>query len=227
MKNIINILLVVILFGATLNAQHEIKMDLESFDELKVFDQINVTLIKADKNHAHITGDDTQEVSIVNDEGRLKIKMDTDDFLEGNKTMVALYHTEDFKLLDANEGSRIVSEGELTSKYLNLRVQEGGKINALVKARNLDSKAVTGGEIAVSGNAEIQEVSVRTGGDYNGKNLTSKQTDVTIMAGGKAIVNASDFVDANVTAGGTIEIYGNPEIVKENKTFGGIIKVRP
>lgn len=34
------------------------------------------------------------------------------------------------------------------------------------------------------------------------------------------------LVDAIVTAGGTIEIYGNPETVKENSTFGGSIVVK-
>ncbi|RKN83461.1 head GIN domain-containing protein [Ulvibacterium marinum] len=226
MKNFSTLLIASLLFSISLSAQKEIEMELDAFDEIKVLDQINVTLIKSDKNHAHITGDDTEKVSIKNKEGRLKIDMEADNFLDGNETNVTLYHTQDLSLIDGNEGAKIVSEGTMESKYLTIRSQEGAKIHLAVNARNLDTKAVTGGEITVTGTAENQEVTVRTGGDYNAKDLSSNQTDVTILAGGNAIVNVSDYVEANVTAGGTIEIYGNPETVKEDKTFGGSIIIR-
>jgi len=46
---------------------------------------------------------------------------------------------------------------------------------------------------------------------------------VSVFAGGKAFVNSKEYVEANVTAGGTIEIFGNPDKVDEDKTFGGSI----
>ncbi|QCW99700.1 DUF2807 domain-containing protein [Aggregatimonas sangjinii] len=224
MKNL-RILCMALLFSAMPSMAQEGNMtvELETFEEIKVFDQINVTLVKSDENKAVVSGDDAQEVSIDNDNGRLKIKMEADNFLDGNDTNVVLYYTNDLSLVDANEGAKITSEDDLESKYLTVRSQEGGKIIIGVNARNLDSKAVTGGEITISGSAENQDVNIRSGGQYNAEKLSSNQTDVTILAGGKAMVNVSDFVDANVTAGGTIEIYGNPETVKEDKTLGGSI----
>lgn len=201
-------------------------IDLDAFDEIKVYDQINVTLVKSDKNQAVVSGDDVEKVSIGNDDGRLHIKMEVDNMLDGNETNVILHHTEDLRLVDANEGAEITSEEQLEAKYLTLRTQEGGKLIVKVNARNLDSKAVTGGEIKISGNAENQEVNIRSGGQYDAKNLSTKRTDITIFAGGKGTVNASEIVEANVTAGGTIEIYGNPETVNENDTFGGSITVK-
>lgn len=224
MKNLKIVCMVLLLTAIPSLAQEgNITIELETFQEIKVFDQINVTLVKSDKNQAVISGDDAQEVAIDNDGGRLKIKMEADNFLDGNDTSVIVYYTKDLSLVDANEGAKITSEEELESNYLTVRSQEGGKIFISVNARNLDSKAVTGGEITISGSAENQEVNVRSGGQYNAEKLSSNQTDVTILAGGKAMVNVSDFVDANVTAGGTIEIYGNPETVKEDKTLGGSI----
>lgn len=149
-------MIVSFLFSISLNAQKEIEMELDAFDEIKVLDQINVTLIKGDKNHAHITGDDTEKISIKNDEGRLKIDMETDNFLDGNETNVTLCHTEDLSLIDGNEGAKIVCQGTLAPKYLTIRTQEGAKIHVKVNTRNLDAKAVTGEEITVSINTENQ-----------------------------------------------------------------------
>ena len=205
---------------------NERTVNLEHFEELKVFDQINVNLVKSNKNWASITGDDTDEVKIVNNDGRLKIRMETDNFMDGNETMVTLYHTQNLSLVDANEGAKITSNNELDANYLTLRTQEGGEIHTKVNTRNLDSKAVTGGILRISGSTENQEVNVRSGGQYDAKNLISNQSDVTIFAGGNATVTTEEYVEANVTAGGTIEIYGNPETVKEDKTLGGSIILR-
>ncbi|WP_373516212.1 head GIN domain-containing protein [Pricia sp.] len=227
MKNLkLAFLAVLLTVLPALSQDNDTSIDLESFDEIKVFDQINVTLVKSDKNQAVVSGDDVEKVSIGNDNGRLNIKMEIENMLDGNETNVMLYHTEALSLIDANEGAEITSEEELEAKYLTLRTQEGGKLTVKVNAKNLDSKAVTGGEIKISGTAENQEVNIRSGGQYDAKDLATDRTEITIFAGGNGTVNASEVVDANVTAGGTIEIYGNPETVNENDTFGGSIIVK-
>jgi len=208
----------------TLSAQN-ITIDLDTFNELKVYDQLNVTLVKSNKNRAVISGDDIDDVKIDNDDGRLKIRTEIEDMLDGNKTLITLHYTENLNLIDANEGSKITAKGAVDSKYLSLRAQEGGKVDVSVNSRNLDNKAVTGGKIHVSGTATNQEVTVRTGGEFHGKELKSEQTDVTVFAGGIANVFVTDYLDANVTAGGTISVLGNPEKVEKNETFGGSIKI--
>lgn len=216
-----------ILMSMPLMAQEkDVTMSLESFDELKVYDQINVTLIKSNKNWAKITGDDIDEVNVSNNDGRLKIRMAIGNFLDGNETNVTLYHTRDLQLVDANEGAKITSNDVLQALYLTLRSQEGGEILTSVAVRNLDGKAVSGGILKVSGNAENQNINVRSGGQYDAKDLMSNQTDITVFAGGNATVTTDEYIDANVTAGGTVEIYGNPETVKEDKTLGGSIIIR-
>mgnify|MGYP003868989717 CR=1 FL=1 len=201
-------------------------IELENFSELKVFDRVEVTLIKSTENKAVVSGDDQDDIQIVNDNGLLKIRMDLDEFLDGNETNVALYYTDELSLIDANEGAKITAEKALTNKYLKLRSQEGAQLHVAVDTRNLDAKAITGGRIWVTGKAPNQEAAVRSGGEYHAKDLATKQTEVTVFAGGKAFVNSKEYVEANVTAGGTIEIFGNPEKIDEDKTFGGSIVIR-
>lgn len=206
--------------------ENKIIQELESFNEVKVFDRLQVILIKGTENKAIITGEDTDEVKIINKDGLLKIRTDLKETLDGNDTKITLYYTEILQLVDVNEGARIKTRETLTANYLTLKAQEGGEINAIVATRNLDAKSVTGGKLIISGVATNQEIIVRTGGDFRGKELKAKQTDVTILAGGKAIINSEEYVDANVTAGGTIEIYGKPAKVIEDKALGGTIVVR-
>ncbi len=208
---------------ASTNAQNT-EIDLAMFSELKGYDQLNITLEKSSKNQAVVSGDHRSEVKIVNDHGLLKIRMEIDNSLKGKNTYVTLYHTEDLILVDANEGAKIVGNDDLKANALSLRAQEGGKVKVKVQSRNLNAKAVTGGMIEVSGTVGDQDVTVRTGGEYLGKNLKTEQTDVTVFAGGKAAISASEYVEANVTAGGFIEVFGNPKQIERNETFGGSIK---
>ena len=71
MKKIITILLVVI--TTTLFAQSSIVKQIGEFTEVKVFDLINVTMIKSDKNEVVIDGSNKRNVQVINKNGKLKI----------------------------------------------------------------------------------------------------------------------------------------------------------
>ncbi|MGY8914156.1 MAG: head GIN domain-containing protein [Flavobacteriales bacterium] len=216
-------LIAITLLSWTASAQKEVTHELYKFSEVKAYDGITVELIRSDANKAVITGDDKSEVEFVNKSGRLKIRMELDNFLDGHNTTVLLYHTETLVLLDVNEKAKIVSDDVLTSVSLEMRAQEGGELKLQVEAEKVNVKATTGGIISMSGTSKVQDISVNTGGVVKNESLKTEQTDVSVNAGGTANVNATDIVDATVRAGGTINIYGNPKEVKETKFVGGSI----
>ena len=85
-------------------------------------------------------------------------------------------------------------------------------------------KAVTGGDIELTGQVIDQDISLNTGGIFRGKTLESETTSVSIKAAGEAYINASLLADIKIRAGGDVYIYGHPEQIKENKMFGGRIQ---
>ena len=216
-------LIAITLITWTASAQKEITHELYKFSEVKAYDGINVKLIRSDVNKAVITGKDKSDVAFVNKSGRLKIRMELDNFLDGHNTTVILYHTETLVLLDVNEKAKIVSDDVQRSTSLEMRAQEGGELKLQVEAGKVDVKATTGGIVSLSGLSKVQDISVNTGGVVKNENLKTEQTNVSVNAGGTANVNATDIVDATVRAGGTINIYGNPKEVKETKFVGGNI----
>jgi hypothetical protein len=149
--------------------------------------------------------------------------MDIEKSFDGNKTYVTLYYT-DIDIIDANEGAYIYTNETLKQFDLKLRAQEGGLIKINVDNSFLDVKSVTGGNIETHGVAKKQSIVLNTGGIYNGKEVKTEETEVTIAAAGEAYVNASNLVDIKITAGGDVFIYGNPKTVNESKAIGGRIK---
>ena len=217
------ILLLSIALSFNLSAQDTIEKSVGEFSTLKVYDLINVKMIKSDENRAVIVGDNRKEVQIINKNGKLKVRMNLEESYDGNNTVVKLYYTS-VEVIDANEGAKITVEDPIEQFEIDLKTQEGGEITAQLKTTYANMRAVTGGIINVSGSSKNQDISIYTGGVFNGEDFKTQQTEVSINAAGEAYLNASEYVDVRIKAGGDVYIYGNPKKVDESKVLGGRIK---
>ena len=216
--------LLVLVYAVSLTAQNSIEKTIGEFTELKVFDRIEVEMIKSNENKVTISGKNNKDVVVNNKNGKLKIKLNIEKLFDGNNTKVTLYYTT-VDVLDANEGAKIYSNDEIKQFELDLRSQEGGTINAVCDVSYLNVKAVTGGIVEVSGKSKKQNISLLTGGVFKGENNETENTEVSINAAGEAYINASKVVDIKIRAGGDVFVYGNPETVNESKVLGGRVKL--
>ena len=225
MRNSITILALLLIAFSAVSQKDTSTKDLEKFTELKAFDQISVTLIKSDKNQVVLTGEDIADVNIDLKKGLLKIKMDFENQMDGGDIEAKVYYTEELTLLDANENAKIYSQGTFKGKNVKIAVQEGADVEMQVDIDNLFVKSTSGSAVTLEGNARIQEIVANAGGKVYNKNLNTKETQVTVNAGGRAEIKASEKADAKVRAGGSIFIYGNPKEVNRDKVFGGKIQI--
>ncbi|WP_132704876.1 head GIN domain-containing protein [Winogradskyella wandonensis] len=209
--------------SALVSAQSPIVKQIGEFKEVKVFDLINVTMIKSSENKVVIEGANRRNVEVINKNGKLKIRMELEESYDGNRTNVMLHYTS-VDIIDANEGADINVESTIDQFEIKLRAQEGGKITAKVKASYTDIRSVTGGEITLTGESKNQDISIYTGGIFNGENFKTENTEVSINAAGEASVNASEFVEVRVRAGGDVYIYGNPKEIDQKTVLGGRVK---
>ncbi|AWA29276.1 DUF2807 domain-containing protein [Flavobacterium magnum] len=214
---------VVILMAFFANiAAAQIDKTLGDFNEVKVFDRINVELVPSSENRIEISGQRSEEVEIVNKNGLLKIRMKFGKLLEGDDVMAKLYFTK-IQSVDASEGAYIGSDATFRQTAFEVTAKEGAEINLALDVAKAKIKSVTGGIVKIRGKAQNQEASLGTGGILEAQDLQTVQTTVSITTGGEADVNASELVDAKVRAGGTITIYGHPKQINRNTMLGGDI----
>ena len=202
------------------NAQ--VTRNLGDFDEVKVFDKINVKLIEASENKIVVTGARADEVETVNKNGELKIRMPFPQLLSGDDIIVKLY----FKNLESiavSEGSYVSSEKDFKQTSLDLNAKSGGEIKLEIDVDKVNIKANAGGIVTLSGKAKNQDVGITSGGILNAKDLETSQTTISVAAGGKSEIHASTLVDAKVRAGGSIFIYGKPKQINKEVFIGGTI----
>lgn len=209
--------------GQMLTAQ--ITKTIGSFTTIRAFDQIDVTLIKADKNEVIINGSRKDEVEIVTKNDELKIRMKLTKLLQGEDVSVTVYYTGKINQVEASEGARIASQDTFSTTAFELNAKEGAEIKLNLDVQKLKSKANSGGILDISGTAGNHDSVVTSGGILHMRDLETKQTAITINAGGEADIYATEYVDAKTRAGGDINIYGNPKQVDKKEFAGGRIKI--
>jgi hypothetical protein len=223
MKNLVWLAVLLFTFQTTKAQDEKTTHDLQSFSEIKAFDGLSINLIKASENKAVITGANTKNVAIVNNDGVLKIRMQVTKLFSGYRTFVDVYYTDKLVVIDVNEDARITSKEAIKQDVLELKAQEGGELSINTEVEQLLIKTVTGGVIETFGTADLQDVAINTGGIYEGKELITKFSTINVNAGSKAEIYATNYVKATVKAGGEVLVYGNPEKMDEKTVFGGII----
>ncbi|MDC8005101.1 DUF2807 domain-containing protein [Aureisphaera galaxeae] len=213
------------LLTLTTFAQREVVKDVGDFHELKVYDLMVVNLIQSDENKVVIKGENTYNVKVINHNGTLKLRMETDTRFRGEDTYIEVYFKE-IETIDANEGSQIVASAMIEQEEIELKAQEGGRIKVGLQVDRTKVRAVTGGIVQASGLSKSQEIKINTGGVFEGRELLTQRTKVGITAAGEADINASDKAEIRVTAGGDVYVYGNPKEIDEKRLAGGRIIIK-
>lgn len=203
-------------------SQTPVSKSIGDFSELKVYDLINVELVESNENKIEITGEETSNVLIVQKNDVLKIKMVLNKPFNGKRTFVKLFYKK-IDIIDVNEGAKVVSKSLFKQYELELKAQEGGEISVITDTKLLSIKTVTGGIINASGTTDSQNITIRTGGVYEGSSLQALNSEIKIKAGGVADVKSSQLIEVRIVAGGDLIIHGKPKNIKQTKIVGGRI----
>jgi hypothetical protein len=218
MKNIVYYLLLISSISFS-----QIEKEVGDFNKVTAFDQIAVQLIPAEKNKVVLNGNGSEKVEIINKNGELKIRMPFTKLLDGENISALVYYKK-IDAVEANEGSRIAAEKEITASLFDIKAKEGGEINIKLEVDKLTARVANGARIELEGIATNQDVLVNSGGDFLAEKFHTNQTSITVNAGGNSEVFANEFVEAKVRAGGTIIIYGKPKKINKNIVAGGSIE---
>lgn len=207
-------------------SQTTITKTLGDYTILKVYNGIDVELIKSDKQELVITGEKSEKVKVKNTNNTLKIYLRFPETLANGKVKIIVYYSKNISTIDANEGASIIAK-DFKQNQLEVKSQEGALINMVIETKHLTVKAVSGGTVKLTGTTKNQNVEVHDAGTYHGYNLkTSDASIIRAAIGGKAEVNVGETLDAKIRFGGTIFYKGTPEVLKTKKVLGGTIEAK-
>lgn len=211
-------------------SQSTVSQNLGDFTTLKVFNGIEVELIKSNEQRIEIRGKKSEKVTIKNVDKTLKLTLPFSLKPENNsadgEVIVKLFYSSNIDVIDANEGATITGK-DINQEKLVVNSQERALINLVVNTKYIEVKTSSGGIIKLSGTTKHQDVNLDLYGVYHGFNLKTENTStVKAGTGAKAEIFAGETLTAKVSFGGSIFYKGNPELIKDKKVIGGIIQKR-
>lgn len=228
MKKIFFILMLLVHVAS--QSQSAVSQNLGDFTTLKVFNGIEVELIKSNEQKIEIRGKKSEKVTIKNVDKTLKLTLPFSLKPENNsadgEVIVKLFYSSNIDVIDANEGATITGK-DINQEKLVVNSQERALINLVVNTKYIEVKTSSGGIIKLSGTTKHQDVNLDLYGVYHGFNLKTESTStVKAGTGAKAEIFAGETLTAKVSFGGSIFYKGNPELIKDKKVIGGIIQKR-
>ncbi|CAM1334346.1 head GIN domain-containing protein [Tenacibaculum aestuariivivum] len=224
MKKII--FLSLFLLPLLVTAQTIITRTLEEFSTIKVYNGIDLELVKSKENKIIISGEKADKVIIKNKNNTLKVSLKFPETTADGAVKLTLHYNSILAIIDANEGATVTGK-EIKQSQIEIKAQEGAFINMVVNVKHLKVKSSSGAVIKLSGSAKNQTVEANLGGMYHGYNLKVQDLNyVRAASGSKVEVNSGETLDAKVSFGGSIFYHGIPEVLKEKKVIGGVIEQR-
>ena len=155
------ILLIALLVTQFVFSQNQNSRKIGDFKILKVYDLINLELIKAEENYAEISGQHSNSVVVKNKNGELKVRMGIERRFRGANTKVKIFYNNIDKIY-VHEGAFVFSKDTISQAALYVKADEGARVAMDLKITDLATNTNSGATVDIRGIVEYHRAKINT-----------------------------------------------------------------
>ena len=220
MKKLILLTFLGLISTFTIFSQSIVERNIGDFNRLKVYDLLNIELIKSSINKVEISGEFPSFTIVKNKNGELKIRMGLEKRFRGSKTNVKLYYKKIDKI-NTHEGAIVFSKDTIKQEKILIKADSGSIQDYILDVKDISTKINTGSIVYLTGKTDRHIGKITTGGELNAEILKSEQSKIYVNTGSIADVSAKDLLELNIRTGGIVNVYSKTKRTKENIRTGG------
>ena len=220
MKKLILLTFLGLISTFTVFSQSIVERNVGDFNRLKVYDLLNIELIKSSINKVEISGEFPSFTIVKNKNGELKIRMGLEKRFRGSKTNVKLYYKKIDKI-NTHEGAIVFSKDTIKQEKIVIKADSGSIQDYILDVKDISTKINTGSIVYLTGKTDRHIGKITTGGELNAEILKSEQSKIYVNTGSIADVSAKDLLELNIRTGGIVNVYSKTKRTKENIRTGG------
>ena len=220
MKKLILLTFLGLISTFTVFSQSIVERNIGDFNRLKVYDLLNIELIKSSINKVEISGEFPSFTIVKNKNGELKIRMGLEKRFRGSKTNVKLYYKKIDKI-NTHEGAIVFSKDTIKQEKILIKADSGSIQDYILDVKDISTKINTGSIVYLTGKTDRHIGKITTGGELNAEILKSEQSKIYVNTGSIADVSAKDLLELNIRTGGIVNVYSKTKRTKENIRTGG------
>lgn len=177
---------------------------IQGFSEVTFASAGDLTIVQSGTESLTIEADDNVLPHLTSTLSGGRLTLGTDASVHPSKTVRYTLNVKDLSVLDLTGAGDVAGFGLHLSA---LRVSLSG-----------------GGSIKLSGQADGEEIELSGAGDIDASQLASKTAKVTVSGAGRAVVQVSDTLEADVTGAGNVQYVGNPKVTQHVSGAGAVSK---
>ena len=177
------ILLITLLVTQFVFSQNQNSRKIGDFKILKVYDLINLELIKAEENYAEISGQHSNSVVVKNKNGELKVRMGIERRFRGANTKVKIFYNNIDKIY-VHEGAFVFSKDTISQAALYVKADEGARVAMDLKITDLATNTNSGATMDIRGIVEYHRAKINTGAELKASELITQESEVFLTTGG-------------------------------------------
>ncbi len=220
------------IIDAGLNSEHirgsgkviQEKRDVSGFDGVKLASTGEMDLRQGDRESLTIEAEDNLLPKIITavEGGTLVIRTERGVSLSPTVTIHYSVTVKNLANLELS-GSGKISAGPIRSNDFSLHLPGSGSIRLEdLTAETLSASISGSGSIQLPGKVTSQKVRISGSGDYDGRNLQSRSTDISVSGSGDSTVWAQDELSAHISGSGHVDYYGSPRVTQHVSGSGRI-----
>ena len=214
---------VTLLSLATGLAQEKRIVIISPFSVVKIFSGMEVKLIPSKENKVIVYGDFQQGVIVQQRGETLKIKQSIATLINKEFSYIEIFTTEKVYQINAHQRSKITATEPFVQDQITLKVREGSQLTLDLTCNKIKGHVSTGGRLHLQGKTQFLDLKINSGGSCEAEKLQANNVTTQVVAGGVAYVNANALLEAKVTGGGIVRIFGKPKKQITQTTLGGKI----
>ena len=215
-------LLAILLITQGIFSQNENNRKIGDFKTLKVYDLVNIELVRAEENYAEVTGEYSNNTVIKNKNGELKVRMGIEKRFRGANTKIKIFYNNIDKIY-VHEGAFVYSKDTIAQTDIYIKADEGARVVFNINTETLSTNTSSGATIDLQGKTHHHRAKVNTGGELKASKLETEDTEVFLTTGAVADVFAKNTLGVNVRAGGTVNVHSKTRKIVENILAGGTV----
>lgn len=202
------------------------KADPGAFTDLKVVNKIYIELIASSEDKIEFVTGSIKDLNIDNKNGQLVIKNNIKSFMKtGEYPLKIKVYVKNLKVLDVESSSYIFSN-DVIKNSMKINANLGSIIELNFDAPSVQVNANSGAQVVLKGKINELIASAATSSTISAKNIENQSAVVSVTTGGVIDLHSTGDVDAQTKAGGTINLYGTQNSLKQKVNFGGTINAK-
>ncbi|SFO14147.1 Putative auto-transporter adhesin, head GIN domain [Chitinophaga sp. YR627] len=129
-----------------------------------------------------------------------------------------------YQLSLAGSGNIVVTNTLENTEPVRFKLTGAGNVVAAVNSPKVIASSAGSGDIKLTGETKDLEVSMAGSGNFEGSELHTENTKVTIAGSGNADVHASVKLNAKIVGSGDVGYKGSPEVTSSIAGSGSVHK---